>query len=237
MHERDVPAMDTKTNPSIWKLTTSQWSVYYWLLAHSNRNPNGQERHYFIYRNSFTLGQIRDKTGIKSDPTIRTAFAKLKECGAIIEDTRVGAYLLTPPPLYVPMDVSILKSLLGFNKYLDPGIIITTFAILARLSHASEGKSKPSFTKTELGVLLGFAKQHIDDAGIILVLALLSHLGLVKLETAEYNNRLGVRCIRYTIMEVHPDKSLEEYLNEDEEVDETRIQRLWEMICSEQMEE
>ena len=40
MYSRNVPAMDANTRPSIWKLTNAQWSVYYWLLAHSKRNPN-----------------------------------------------------------------------------------------------------------------------------------------------------------------------------------------------------
>ena len=52
MHSRNVPAMDTKTNPQMWELTNAQWSVYYWLLAHSKRNPNARE---FTATNTFLL--------------------------------------------------------------------------------------------------------------------------------------------------------------------------------------
>lgn len=228
MHSRNVPAMDTKTNPQMWELTNAQWSVYYWLLAHSKRNPNSRESHYFIYRNAFTLPQVRKGTGIKSDKTIRTALEKLTKVGALYEDTTTGAYIIQPPYLHVAMNTSILLGLLAFNKYIDAGMTITTFAILARLHKFSERGSEVTFNKAELATLLGFARQNVDRAGVVLILYLLKGLELVKFRTTPYTNRLGAQCVRYVLEDANPASTSMDYLfSEDEAVDMGRVDELW----------
>ena len=236
MYSRSVPAMDANTRPSIWKLTNAQWSVYYWLLAHSKRNPNSQESHYFIYRNSFTLAQIRKGTGIKSDVTVRSALTKLQSDSvrAIVEDEQTGAYLIQPPRLFIAMNASIILGLLAFNQYIDTGLTITAFAILARLHKFSEGKAAPYFTKTEFAALMGLAKQNIDNAGIVLILHLLKGLGLIEFHTEPYNNRLGVQCWKYILDNAYPmSTSMDNLLEDDEEKDDEHISKLWQIIMSE----
>lgn len=236
MYSRNVPAMDAQTNPSIWKLTNAQWSVYYWLLAHSKRNPNSQEKHYFIYRNSFTLKQIRKGTGIKSDATIRAAIKKLQEptIKALTEDPIVNAYLIQPPRLFVAMNASIILGLLAFNQYIDTGLAITAFAILARLDKFSEGNSRPYFTKTEFAALMGLAKQNVDDAGVVLILHLLKGLGLIEFHMRSYENRLKTTCWQYVLDKAYPlSTTMDNLLEDDEEKDDEHIGKLWQLILTE----
>ena len=233
MEKRNVPAQDTTTTPKPWPLTKSQWALYYWLLAHSKWNSFERENHYYIYRDSFKNVQIMSSTGIKSKQTIVTAFKKLEEVGAIeTSPFHENAYIIHTTHLYVPMNVKVLRYLLAFNAYLDPSMLITTFAILARLSIFEKGKPI-DFTKTTLSKLLGLAKQHIDDSGIILMLAVLEHSGLITLNKVSYTNQLGVQCVRYTLVKIDTDgHDIEAYFNVDEEVQDTDIQTLWQKILS-----
>ena len=133
------------------------------------------------------------------------------------------------------MNVAILRYLLAFNEYLDPSMLITTFAILARLSIFEKGKPI-DFTKTTLAKLLGLAKQHIDDSGVILVLAVLEHSGLITLNKVSYTNQLGIECVRYTLVKIDTDgRGIEAYLNSDEEVSDCDIQAMWQKILSVQV--
>lgn len=233
MEKRNVPAQDATTTPKPWPLSKSQWALYYWLLGHSNWNSFTKEDHYYIYRNSFTNVQIMKQTGIKSKQTILTGFNKLLEVGAIEKsEFHDDAYLIHTTHLYVPMNAAILRYLLAFNNYLDPALVITTFAILVRLSIFEKGKPI-DFTKTTLSKLLGLAKQNVDDAGIILVLALLEHSGLIALNRVEYTNTLGVQCMRYTLVKTDTEgKHIEAMLNEDREISDNDVISLWNKILS-----
>lgn len=229
MELRNVPAQDATTTVKPWELSKSHWAVYYWLLAHSKWNSFERENHYYIYRNSYTNVQIMKATGIKSPQTIAAAYKKLIEVGAIENAPfHEGAYLIHTTPLYVPMSVSVLRFLLAFNKYIDPAISITLFAILARM-HRLEHNKPVDFTKTLISKLLGLAKQNIDDAGIILILALLEYSGLIGLNKVTYTNGLGVECTRYTLTKIDTEgKQLDAYVNsDDEEVDTLKIQQLY----------
>lgn len=233
MEKRNVPAQDTTTSPKPWPLSKAQWALYYWLLAHSKWNSFDNEDHYYIYRNSYTNTEIMRSTGIKSPQTISSAYKKLIEVGAIeVSPFHEGAYLIHTTHLYVPMNVSILRYLLAFNAYLDPSLLITLFAILARLSIFERGKPI-DFTKTALSKLLGFAKQHVDDSGLVLALAVLEHSGLIALNKVTYTNRLGVECLRYTLVKIDTDgRAIEAFLNDDAEVSDNDIQILWQKILA-----
>ena len=233
MEKRNVPAQDATTTPKAWSLSKAQWALYYWLLAHSKWNSFNNESHYYIYRNSYKNVQIMKSTGIKSQQTIAAAFKKLEEVGAIeTSPFHDGAYLIHTTHLYVPMNVTVLRYLLAFNAYLDPSLLITTFAILARLSIFERGKPI-DFTKTTLSKLLGLAKQNVDESGIILVLAVLEHSGLVTLNKVAYTNQLGVKCVRYTLVKIDTDgRDIEAYLNDDDEVSDNEIQAMWQKVLS-----
>lgn len=225
MYSRNVPAMDITTAPVLWDLTNAQWMVYYWLVAHSKRNPNGLEDHCFIYRNSFTLIQIRRDTGIKTDPTVRSALARLCEVGAMSFDPTKKVYTLGRPQLYVPMNAAIIKGLLAFNRYIDAGTTITAFAILCRLARFSEEQTI-TFTKKELGGLLGLARQNVDEAGVVLMLHLFKGLELVNFNTVKYTNSLGVQCIRYVLLSADPKSGvMDDLFADDIESDKEYTQR------------
>lgn len=234
MYKRNVPAMDANTTPPLWDLTNAQWMVYYWLLANSKRNPNPSETHYYIYRNSFTLTQIRKATGIKSDNTIRTAFKKLCEVGAMENSQDNRAYLLTRPRLYVPMSASIIRALLAFNSHIDAGTTITAFAILCRLVRFSDTPS--SFTKAEFAGLMRCARQNTDEMGVVLILHLLKGLELIDFFTTPYTNRFGRQCIRYTLTAANPaSNTLNSIVEEDDAP--TSIESLWATIMSKPLED
>ena len=173
------------------------------------------------------------QTGIKSPQTIASAYKKLFEVGAIeTSPFHDNAYLIKTTHLYVPMSVSVLRFLLAFNKYVDPSILITTFAILARMMKLNNGKPV-SFTKTMLGKLLGLAKQNIDNAGLVVVLALLEHSELITLSKKHYSNDLKVTCVQYTLEKVDTDGAqISDYLGEDSEFGETNISVLWNQILT-----
>lgn len=233
MEKRNVPAQDATQFDKPWPLSKSQWALYYWLLAHSKWNSFNKENHYYIYRNSYTNAQIMRATGIRSPQTIATAYKKLIEVGAIeLSPWHEGAYLIHTTRLYVPMSVTVLRFLLAFNKYIDPSLLITTFAILARMSVLERGKPI-DFTKAKLGQLLGLARQNVDDAGIIIMLALLEHSGLITLAKVPYVNTLGVDCIRYSLIKVDIDGAkISSYLNNDEEFSSDDINGLWTKILA-----
>ena len=173
------------------------------------------------------------ETGIKSPQTMTAAFKKLIEIGAIeTSPFHEGAYIINTTHLYVPMSVGVLRYLLAFNAYLDPALLITTFAILARLSILE--KNKPvDFTKALLGRLLGLAKQHIDDSGLLLALAVLEHSELIKLNKVSYTNQLGRECIRYTLVKVDTEGRLVEgLLNDEEEISESEVLNIWQKILN-----
>ena len=173
-------------------------------------------------------------TGIKSPQTITAAYKKLIAVGAIENSPFYeGAYIIHTTPLYVPMSISVLRFLLAFNQYIDPAISITLFAILARM-HRLEHNKPVDFTKTLISKLLGLAKQNIDDAGVILILALLECSGLIGLNKVTYTNGLGVECIRYTLTKIDTEgKQLDAYFNsDDEEVDALRIQQLYNSLLN-----
>lgn len=249
-YNRNVPASDATMTDRLapWPLTKSQWALYYWLLAHSNWNSFSREDHYYIYRNAFTYPQIMKDTGIKSAQTIVSGLDKLIKVGAIQKDSAYKqAYQLLTPSLYVPMDVTVLKYLLSFNKQIDPSVLITMFAILARWLQSqkkerddrTDKKASISFTATELGRLMGIAKSNVERAELVLALMLLAGSELITLQKEFYNNRLKQRCVRYTITEVHPEGTdfIVAAFGEEEPPDENRIREIWAAIVSQQDDE
>lgn len=233
METRNVPAQDATKTPKPWPLTKSQWTLYYWLLAHSKWNSFNKENHYYIYRNSFTNAKVMRETGIKSPQTLTTAFKKLQEVGAIdMSPFHEGAYHIYTTPLYAPMSVGVLRYLLAFNRYIDPSILITTFAILVRMGNCDRGKPV-DFTKSLMSKLIGFAKQNIDNSGLLLALAVLEHGELIKLNKVEYTNQLGIPCVRYTLVGYDTEgRIVEKLLNDEEELPPEEVASIWQKILA-----
>lgn len=231
IEKRNVPATDFTQKQKPWKLTSSQWVVYYWLLAHSNWNSFQKEEHYYIYKNKIVNAKIMRDCGIKTQNTIRTAFAKLEEVGAIGKSSYADAYEIYFPIIYVPLDIKIIRIFLAFNKHVDSGQMILLYSILRRMYIFDKG-APIDFTASGLCALLGKTKQAVAPIGIVLMLALFEHFKLIELVKVPYTNSMGVKCIRYTltsIKDVADDNILAE-INFDEELSESWAASIWKKI-------
>ena len=195
------------------------------------KNSFEHENHYYIYKNSYTNAKVMEATGIKSRSTIIAAYKKLLEVGALeTHPYHEDAYIIRTTRLYVPMNVAVLRFLLAFNTYLDPSLLITTFAILARMSKLEKGKPI-DFTRATLAGLLGLAKQNVDSAGITLILAVLEHAQLIQLVKVPYKNQLKVDCIRYSLIKVDTEgHGVVGLLNDTQEFEGADIKKLWTRI-------
>lgn len=81
--DRYLPATTHQEEKGIhkqWKLTKSQYIVYYWLIAHSCWS-NG-EKHYYIYDNAWTYKQVAADCGI-STKTVQRAIPVFEERGIL----------------------------------------------------------------------------------------------------------------------------------------------------------
>lgn len=224
---RDVPAMDMSTSIKPYDMTRSEAAVYYWLLAHSRRNPSNFENHYYVYRNSFTITQIQKTSYIKSPTTIRSALNNLVEKSIIDYDENLKVYKIYPPMIFVPMSTRALMTLVAFNKYISSNTLITLLAMCARMTR--EGPQ--DVTKTQLGMLMGMAKQNVNQMDIVVSMYLLRGLGLVDFEVQKYTNRLGVACGRYHITGAHPQlEGFEDFWDDDETVNDMNLTDLWDVI-------
>lgn len=127
------------------------------------------------------------------------------------------------------MNVSVLRYLLAFNHYLDPALLITTFAILARM-YTLEKNRPVDFTKALLGKLLGLAKQNVDNSGLLLALSVLEHGDLIELNKVKYINQMGKECIRYTLTKIDTEGKFIEALLNEEEISDEIVRPIWEKI-------
>lgn len=231
IEKRNVPATDFTQKQKPWKLTSSQWVVYYWLLAHSNWNSFQKEEHYYIYKNKIVNARIMRDCGIKTQNTIRAALAKLEEVGAIGKSSYADAYELYFPIIYVPLDIRIIRVFLAFNKHIDSGQMILLYSILRRIFIFDRGVPV-DFTASGLCALLGKAKQTVGPTGIILMLALFEHFKLIELVRVPYTNTMGTKCIRYTLTSIKDtiDDSVLAELNFDEEISASWAESVWKRI-------
>ena len=219
IEKRNVPAADHTMNTKPWDLTSSQCLVYYWLLSKSNWNSFTKENHYYIYKNKIVNAQIMRECGIKTQNTIRSAFKKLLEVGAIGESSYADAYEIYYPEIYVPLDMRIVKFFISFNKYLDAARMITLYSIFRRIYTFDKGKPF-DFTIGLIARVLGKAAQGIDRPSILLMLSIFEFAGLVKIVKVPYNNNLGKPCIRYTLIEISDSgEGLDAYFNEEDDID------------------
>lgn len=217
--KRNVPAADFTMKEKPWKLTSSQWLVYYWLLSNSNWNSAIRENHYYVYKNKISNIKIMKECGIKTQNTIRSAFKKLLEVGALSESTYSEAYEINYPTIYVPLDMRIIKFFISFNKNIDSAHMIMLYSILRRIFIFDKGQPV-DFTISLLAAVLGKAKQSADRVEIILMLSLFEFSGLVKMVKVPYTNNLGVQCVRYTLTQITDSgEGLDAFFNEDDDID------------------
>ena len=219
IEKRNVPAVDHTMKIKPWNLTSSQWLVYYWLLSNSNWNSFTKENHYYIYKNKIVNAQIMRECGIKTQYTVRSAFKKLLEVGAINDSNYAEAYEINYPEIYIPLDMRIIKFFISFNKYIDAARMITLYSIFRRLYVFDKGQPF-DFTIGLIAKVLGKTAQGIDRPSILLMLSIFEFAGLVKIVKVPYNNNMGMQCIRYTLTDISDSgEGLEAFFNEEDDID------------------
>lgn len=218
VEKRNVPAADFTQEIKPWKLTSSQWLIYYWLLSHSNWNSFSNENHYYIYKNKIVQVRIMKDCGIKAKDTVRNGIKKLKEVGALADSTYADAYEIFFPLIYTPLDVRIIKAFIAFHKFLDSAQMIIMYSILRRMYTFGHNKSF-SFTAAGLCKLLGKAQSNISKPEFLIMLSLFEHMELAKIEKEIYSNNMGTECVKYTLVSITdtmPEKTIIEFDNDDE---------------------
>ena len=231
--KRNVPAADFTQKEKPWKLTSSQWLIYYWFLSHSNWNSYCNENHYFIYKDKIVQVKIMKDCGIKSKDTIRNSIKKLKEVGAIAESDYSDAYEIFFPLIYTPLDVKIIKVFIGFNNFLDSAQMIIVYSILRRIYTFGHNKEF-SFTAAGLCKLLGKAQKNMNKHELLTMLALFEHMELATIKKDVYNNNLGVECVKYTVVSITdtlPEKTRIEFDNDDE-LSDTWAEEAWKALMT-----
>ena len=219
IEKRNVPAVDHTMKIKPWNLTSSQWLVYYWLLSNSNWNSFTKENHYYIYKNKIVNAQIMRECGIKTQNTVRSAFKKLLEVGAINDSNYAEAYEINYPEIYIPLDMRIIKFFISFNKYIDAARMITLYSIFRRLYVFDKGQPF-DFTIGLIAKVLGKTAQGIDRPSILLMLSIFEFAGLVKIVKVPYNNNMGMQCIRYTLTDISDSgEGLKAFFNEEDDID------------------
>ena len=229
MQKRFTPAANGRDNKKeMWKLTTKQWLIYYWVLAHSNWNPD--EQHYFIYKEKMPSTQIQRGVGVTA-PTIRTAIEKFLDMGIFVQHPYIDtAYILSRPLIYTSLDTNILKFCLAFHQFFGSDMV-TFYAIIRRL-YAIDKVVK--FNLSEFAMLMGYLKQNINKQQIHLMLAICHSVGLISFTEKVHTNQLGQQVVTFIVTDVKDvaTKQLEIYYK-DEEVDAAAVAKMYHTLMAE----
>lgn len=168
------------------KLTDKQWLVYYYLMSICKWNGKDNERHYFVYKNTFNISAASRLLTI-SRPTFYKALENLKKLGIVIEEDKW--YIIEIPQIYAAVDQKIIAFLLQFQKYLGVELI-RTYVILNRIFQHQE--LDQWFNKATIIAILD---HNISDASyypqIELYLGFLSYWELIELKTEIRNENTG----------------------------------------------
>jgi len=126
---KNIRVMSSDQLHKLDKLTAKQWLVYYYLMSICKWNGKDNERHYFIYKNSFTISAASKLLDI-SRPTFYKALDNLKTMGIVYEEDKW--YIVQIPSVYAAVDQKTLTFLLQFQKHLGVELI-RTYVILSRI--------------------------------------------------------------------------------------------------------
>lgn len=132
--QRRCEALEYSSKPAI--LTAKQYLVYTYLLSVSKWNSAENEKHYYVYKNSFVMKDVCQLLGI-TPPTWRSSIKKLHECGLIIEgqEKEHKQYKISIPKNYASLELSLIKFLLPYATVLNPiggGNIISVYSLIYR---------------------------------------------------------------------------------------------------------
>lgn len=200
-YSRKLPAARSKEKGFV-KLTSKQWSVYYWLVARAYWNSNKKEGHYFLYKDSLSMVEIRRDLGIKDNRTIKSALDKLELYGKICS---TGDIIYIPhPDLYTYLSVDLIKYFL--NVCSVSGLsseIIVLYSILKRLKELdTKNKVNTTFTLKLLVKLLGHSETDREFyLAVKIFISFLAGEELIKISQTTKRNR-GGEYIEYTLWDI-----------------------------------
>lgn len=132
--QRRYEALEYQSKPAI--LTQKQYLVYSYLISLSKWNSQENEKHYYVYKNSFVIKDACELLGITA-PTWRSSIKKLHDYGLLIEgqESIHKQYKIAIPKNYAPLDLSVIKLLLPYATVLTPiggGNIISVYSLIYR---------------------------------------------------------------------------------------------------------
>lgn len=200
-YSRKLPAARSKEKGFV-KLTSKQWSVYYWLTIKAYWNSDKKEQHYFVYMDSFSLAEIRKDLNIKDNRTIKSAMEKLELYNKI---NIVNNIIYIPhPDLYTYLSIDLTSYLLNLCSAANiSSELIVAYSILKRLKELDSKNGRPTtFTLKLIVKLLGHndKDQKAYELARIFV-SLLSGEGLIKIGQTIKQNK-GGEYIEYTLWDI-----------------------------------
>ena len=198
---RKLPAARSKEKGFV-KLTSKQWSVYYWLMIKAHWNSNKKEGHYFVYTDSFSYNDIKKDLNIKDNRTIKNAMEKLETYGKICIVENI--IYIPHPELYTYLSIDLMKYLLNLCTAANlSSELMAVYSILKRLKELDSKKGDvTTFTLKLIVKLLGHNETDHKAYELAKVfVSLLSGEGLIKISQAVKRNRCG-EYIEYTLWDI-----------------------------------
>ena len=203
-YSRKFPAARSKEKEFI-KLTSKQWSIYYWLVIKSYWNGDKKEDHYYLYRSSFSYSDIKKDLKITDNRTIKAALNKLELYNKICITKDI--IYIPNPDLYTYLSINLTKYLLNLcvaANLSSERIVIQS--ILKRLKELDKkNKKNTTFTPKLLVKLLGHNENDKKSYALMkIIISLLIGENLIKISQTVKKNR-GGEYIEYTLWEISED--------------------------------
>ena len=203
-YSRKFPAARSKEKEFI-KLTSKQWSIYYWLVIKSYWNGDKKEDHYYLYRSSFSYSDIKKDLKITDNRTIKAALNKLELYNKICITKDIIS--LPNPDLYTYLSINLTKYLLNLCVAANlSSELIVIYSILKRLKELDRKNNKnTTFTLKLLVKLLGHNENDKKSYALMkIIISLLIGENLIKISQTVKKNR-GGEYIEYTLWEISED--------------------------------
>ena len=209
-----------------WKLTKSQYIVYYWLVAHSCWSKN--ETHYYIYDNTWTQKQIAEECGI-STKTVQRSIGALEEHQILKRgDLITKAYqIYWPYDITVALNKELLLFFLKLGQLVDLPMFIKLFTLLVYGYKYKVNNRR--FALVDIQRALNIDTGIPERIKLLQMLALWEHIGLLKLQQESVCGNNKKEFIIYTIESISTNlDGVSKYI-EDGSCD---IKRLWVEVVS-----
>lgn len=203
-YSRKFPAVRSKEKEFI-KLTSKQWSIYYWLVIKSYWNGDKKEDHYYLYRSSFSYSDIKKDLKITDNRTIKAALDKLELYNKICITEDI--IYIPNPDLYTYLSINLTKYLLNLCVAANlSSELIVIYSILKRLKELDKKNNKnTTFTLKLLVKLLGHNENDKKSYTLMkIIISLLVGENLIKISQTVKKNR-GGEYIEYTLWEICED--------------------------------